>query len=135
MNCRYPDFLAASLCVSGQWDPVEVAKAAAHNNIFMGLSSFGPKEYPGMTAIIEEMKKAGANISRVDLNFRDGWEVNDAKVNAAIGDANIIFCVFDGETIWPDDGVEHRRMEHHNRGWELTYQLKSAKEWIFAKRK
>jgi len=88
-----------------------------------------------MTAIIEEMKKAGANISRVDLNFRDGWEVNDAKVNAAIGDANIIFCVFDGETIWPDDGVEHRKMEHHNRGWELTYQLKSAKEWIFAKRK
>jgi len=136
MFCRKPDLLAAALCVSGQWDPERVGKAAADKKIFMGLSSLGPKEYPGMSAVIEQLAANGADVKRIDLNFRDGWDINNEKVKSECGDANIIFCVFDGDTIWPEnDTREHGRMEHHNRGWEVTYQLRSALEWVFSQKK
>lgn len=134
MNIRYPDFLAASLCVSSQWDPVRVGKLV-NNKWFLGLSSGGPKEYPGQTAIVEEFIKNGAEVKRIDLNYRDGHDAVNAKINAEKGDAGIVWAVFDKETIWDDDNSNHSVMEHHARGWAVVYQYEAVRDWIFAQKK
>ncbi|MCD8015948.1 MAG: hypothetical protein LUG99_22880 [Lachnospiraceae bacterium] len=134
MNCRYPDLFAASLLVSGQWDPVRVGKLADHR-FFIGLSSGGMREFPGMNAITEELEKNGATIARISLNYRDGWDANNEKIRKAQGKANVVYTVFDAATIFPDDGKVRGQILHHNRGWELTYQLESAREWIFSQKK
>lgn len=134
LNCRYPGFFAASLLVSGQWDPEKMAQLT-DAKFFIGLSEAGPKEFPGMNAVTEAMEKNGIRVNRVRLNFREGWDANNARIRAAEGDAPVVYAVFDADTIFPDDGVERPRMAHHNRGWELTYQLEAAREWIFRQHK
>jgi len=133
LNCRYPELFAASLLVSGQWDPERVGKLVNHK-FFVGLSSGGPREYPGMNLILSELEKNGARISRVDLSGRDSMEACDAKVRQADAASNVIYAVFDAGTVFPDDGKVRPQILHHLRGWELTYQLESAREWIFSHR-
>ena len=131
LNVRYPDFFAASMLVSGQWEPKTVGKLT-DARFFIGLSDGGVREYPGMNAITEELERNGAEVTRVRLNFRDGWDVNNAKVRAAGEGKQIVYAIFDAATAFPDDGWERPRPKHHNRGWELTYQMDAAREWLFA---
>lgn len=134
LNLMYPDFFAASLLVSGQWDDPKMG-TLVNNKFFIGLSSGGPREYPGMNRITSDLAANGAKVKRIDLSYRDGFEAIDSKVRAEQGDANVVYCVFDKDTIFPDDGKERPQIMHHNRGWELTYQMESAREWIFAQSK
>ena len=133
LNCRYPGFFAASLLVSGQWDPVRMGQLT-DAKFFIGLSEGGPKEFPGMNAITAAMAENGVPITRVRLNFRDGFAVNDDKVRAVMDGAQVIYASFEAATAFPDDGVERSIMSHHSRGWELTYQMESAREWLFAQK-
>lgn len=134
LNLMYPDFFAASLLVAGQWDDPKMGTLVNHK-FFIGVSSGGPREYPGMNRITSDLAANGAKVKRIDLNYRDGFGAIDCKVRAEQGDANIVYCVFDKDTIFPDDGKERVQIMHHNRGWELTYQMESAREWIFAQSK
>jgi predicted peptidase len=52
-----------------------------------------------------------------------------------VGDAQVVYVVWEAATIFPDDGTDHPQIDHHNRGWELTYQLKSAQEWLFRQKR
>ena len=130
LNLRYPELFAASLLVSGQWD-LERMSTLTQKKFFIGVSEGGPKEYPFMNAWTERLAAQGVPVSTVRLNFREGWERNDAKVRDAAKGAQVVYTVFDAATAFPDDGVERPPMAHHSRGWELTYQLESAREWLF----
>lgn len=133
LNLRYPNLFAASLLVSGQWD-LEQMSTLTNKKFFIGLSEGGPREYPFMQAWTARLRNAGADVKELRLNFRDGWTVNEEKVRA-VGDAQVVYVVWEKATAFPDDGVEHPQMAHHNRGWELTYQLRSAQEWLFRQKK
>lgn len=86
-------------------------------------------------AITDALRKKGVNVATVRLNFRDGFDVNDAKVRTATDGASAVYVIFDEDTAFPDDGKERPAMKHHNRGWELTYQLESARDWLFSQHK
>ena len=133
LNLRYPDFFAASLLVSGQWD-LEKMSTLTDQKFFIGLSNGGMKEYPFMQAWTKNLKEQGVKVSEVHLNFRDGFIINDEKIRALPDDSRVIYAVFDKETAFPE-GAEVNPGSHHGRGWELTYQLKSALEWIFRQKK
>ena len=130
-NIRYPDFFAASLLVSGHWDVEKMVKLT-NPHLFIGLSEGGLKEYPCMNLITDGLEKNGIKVSRVRLNFRDGLEVNNQKIKNAEGDSQVIYAVFNKDTAFPDDGKQRPQIAHHNRGWELTYQLDAALDWIMA---
>lgn len=135
LNIRYPDYFAASLLVAAHWN-LEKMTALTQKKFFFGLSSGGLKEYPSFNAITNGLVENGVKVNRIHLNFRDGWEVNNARVAAvAPADAQVVYVIFDEETAFPDDGTVHRKMEHHNRGWELTYQLEPARAWLLAQHK
>ncbi|MCD8161454.1 MAG: hypothetical protein LUE61_09895, partial [Clostridiales bacterium] len=130
LNVRYPGYFAGTLLVAGHW---EVAKMVQLTDakLFFGLSEGDLKGYPSMNAITDGLEQNGVSMGRVRLNFREGWEVNNRKVEEAARGNQDVYVVFDAATVFPDDGKEHRLMEHHNRGWELLYQMDSVKEWLF----
>ena len=134
LNLRYPDLFAASLLVSGQWN-LERMSTLTSKKFFIGLSEGGPKEYPFMNAWTQKLAEQGVPVSNVRLNFREGWDINNEKVRKAAEGAQVVYAVFEEANAFPDDGMERPRMSHHSRGWELTYQLKSAREWIFRQSK
>ena len=133
LNIRYPKYFAASLLVSGHWD-IEKMTKLPHCHFLIGLSEGGKGEYPNMTAIVDGLEANGADVKRLRLNFRDGWAVNNAKVRE-VSNAQIIYIVFDKDTAFPDDGKVRPDIAHHFRGWELTYDMEAARDWLFAQRR
>ena len=135
LNWKYPEKFAASMLVAAHWD-VEKMSSLTKGKFFFTLSSGGLKEYPNFNAITSGLEEKGIKVNRIHLNFRDGWEVNNARVAAAApSDAQVVYAVFDQETAFPDDGMFRTQMRHHNRGWELGYQLEAARDWLFAQHK
>jgi predicted esterase len=130
LNIRYPDLFAASMLISGHWD-IEKMTKLTNKKFFFGLSEGGRGEYPNFNAITDGLEANGVNVSRVRLNFREGFDVNEQKVRAATDGAQVVYAIFDKDTAFPE-GEEVAGIAHHNRGWELCYQLKSALEWILA---
>jgi predicted peptidase len=132
LNIRYPDYFAASLLVSGQWDPAGMA-TLTDKHLFIALSEGGPKEFPGMNAVVAALEAAGANVARAYLNARKNKEELDHDVRELIETgANILYAVYDAQTVLPDDGKEYPRILHHHRGWEITYAIEAVRDWLFS---
>jgi predicted peptidase len=134
LNVRYPDFFAASLLVSGQWNPGTMAARLTKKNLFIALSGGGPREFPGMNAVTTALEAAGAMVARVTLNARKNKaELNgDIKKLIATG-ANILYAIYDAKTVLPDDGKEYPPIAHHFRGWAITYGIEAVRDWLFSK--
>jgi predicted peptidase len=133
LNVRYPDYFAASLLVSGQWNPESMAAKLTKKNLFIALSEGGPREFPGMTAVVVALEAAGAKVARACLNARKGKEELNADVKELIStDANILYAIYDAKTALPDDGKEHPQIAHHMRGWEITYSIEAVRDWLLS---
>jgi predicted peptidase len=133
LNVRYPDNFAASLLVAGQWNPETMAAKLTKKNLFIALSEGGPREFPGMNAVVAALESAGANVARAYLNARKSKAELNADVNKliAIG-ANILYAVYDAKTVLPDDGKEYPQIIHHLRGWEITYDIEAIRDWLLS---
>jgi predicted peptidase len=134
LNVRYPEYFAASLLVSGQWNPETMAARMTKQNLFIALSAGGPREFPGMNSVTAALEAAGAKIARATLNARKSkTELNaDVKKLIATG-ANILYAVYDAKTVLPDDDKEYPQIAHHFRGWEISYGIEAIRDWLFSK--
>ena len=74
LNVRYPGYFAASLLVSGQWNPQTMAEKLVKQHLFIALSEGGPCEFPGMNAVTAALEAAGAQVARAYLNARESKE-------------------------------------------------------------
>ncbi len=133
LNVRYPDYFAASLLVSGQWNPETIAAKLTKKNLFIALSEGGPKELPGMNAVTAALETAGAKVARACLNARKSKEElnTDVKELIATG-ANVLYAIYDAKTALPDDGKGYSKMAHHGRGWEITYGIEAVRDWLLS---
>lgn len=133
LNVRHPDYFAASLLVSGQWNPESMAATLTKKNLFIALSEGGPKEFPGMNAVTAALEAAGAKVARATLNARQSpAELNAAVKNLIDTGANILYAIYDAQTVLPNDGKEYPRIAHHHRGWEITYTIEAIRDWLFS---
>lgn len=136
LNVRYPDYFAASLLVSGQWNPETMAAKLAKKNFFITLSEGGPREFPGMNAVTASLEAAGAKVARAHLNARKSKEQLNADVKELIATgANILYAVYDAKTVLPDDGKDYPQIFHHFRGWQITYEIEAVRDWLFSQAK
>jgi predicted peptidase len=136
LNVRYPDYFAGSLLVAGQWDPETMAAKLTKKNLFIALSEGGPREFPGMNAVVTALEAAGAKIARAYLNARKSESELNADVKALIATgANILYAVYDASTVLPDDENEYPQIVHHFRGWEITYGIEAIRDWLFSQEK
>ena len=83
LNVRYPDYFAASLLVSGQWNPETMAAKLTKKNLFIALSEGGPREFPGMNAVTAALEAAGAKVARANLNARKSKERAQCRCEGA----------------------------------------------------
>lgn len=135
LNIKYPELFAASVLVSGHWNIEKMLKLTDAKFLF-GWSTGAGKENVCFNALAEGYKKEGVTVAKEHFNFREGWDVNNAKAEKLINTgAQMIYVMFDGETAFPDGGPEYHMTGHHNRGWELTYQLKPVRDWLFSHHK
>ena len=133
LNVRYPDYFAASLLVSGQWNPKTMAEKLVKKNLFIALSEGGPREFPGMNAVVAALEAAGANVARAYLNARKNREELNADIKKlAMTNANILYAIYDAKTVLPEDGKEYPQVAHHWNGWEITYEIEAIRDWLFS---
>jgi len=133
LNVRYPDYFAASLLVSGQWNPETMAAKLTKKNLFIALSEGGPREFPGMNAVTAALEAAGAMVARAHLNARKSKKELNAEVKELIATgANILYAIYDAKTALPDDGKDYPQMAHHSRGWEITYGIEAVRDWLLS---
>lgn len=133
LNVRYPDYFAASLLVSGQWNPATMAEKLTKKNLLIALSEGGPREFPGMNAVVAALKAAGAHVARAYLDARQNQDELNADVKKLIASgANILYAVYDAKTVLPDDGKDYPKIAHHLRGWEITYAIEAIRDWLFS---
>jgi predicted peptidase len=133
LNVRYPDYFAASLLVSGQWNPETMAAKLTKKHLFIALSAGGPREFPGMNAVTAALEAAGAKIARAYLNARKSKAELNAEVKELIATgANILYAIYEAKTALPDDGKEYSQMAHHSRGWEITYDIEAVRDWLLS---
>lgn len=133
LNVQYPDYFAASLLVSGQWNPATMAAKLTNSHLFIALSEGGPKEFPGMNTVTAALEAAGAKVARACLNARKSQEELNASVKELIlTGADILYAVYDAKTALPDDGKEYPQIAHHSRGWEITYDIEAVRDWLLS---
>jgi predicted peptidase len=133
LNVRYPDYFAASLLVSGQWNPETMAAKLTKKHLFIALSEGGPREFPGMNAVTAALEAAGAKVARAYLNAQKSKEELNADVKTlTTTGANILYAIYDAKTALPDDGKEYSQMAHHSRGWEITYGIEAIRDWLLS---
>lgn len=133
LNIRYPDYFAASLLVSGQWNSEIMAAKLMKKALFIALSEGGPREFPGMNAVTAALEAEGAKVARAYLNARKSKPELNAEVKELIATgANILYAVYDAKTALPDDGKEYPQMAHHSRGWEITYGIEAVRDWLLS---
>lgn len=133
LNVRYPDYFAASLLVSGQWNPETMAAKLAKENLFIALSEGGPREFPGMNAVVVALEAAGANVARAHLNARKSRAELNADIKKLImTKANILYAIYDAKTALPNDGKEYPQVAHHWSGWAITYDIEAIRDWLFS---
>jgi predicted peptidase len=133
LNVCYPDYFAASLLVSGQWNPETMAAKLVKKKLFIALSEGGPREFPGMNAVTAALESAGAKVARTHLDARKSQEELNLDVKKLIQTGgDILYAIYSANTVLPDDGKKHSRMAHHSRGWEITYDIEAIRDWLFS---
>ncbi len=134
LNCRYPDFFAASILAGGQWDKEKMGKFCAGCNLWIFVSDGDEKAYPGMTDITKALAKGGAKVRTYYLNARDTKEKKESAIRL-IGesDANVKFTIFSDHSVVPEGTADIGPANHMNT-WPEVYSYVELKRWLFRQR-
>ena len=134
MDCKYPDFFAASFLVAGQWDPTLVAPLA-RQKLWILVSQDDDKAWPGQNAITETLAKAGAKISRAEWDgtwdekaFRTAFERIDAEKSP------VNYVAFRKGTVIPE-GQSAAGASGHRNTWRIAYTIEPIREWLFRQKR
>lgn len=130
MDIHYPGFFAASLLVAGQWDPAQV-KPLASQKLWIVVSEDDAKAWPGENAIVAELEKYGAKITRAEWDgtwdaaqFRQAFNRMDTRHTP------INYVTFRKGTVIPA-GESTAGASGHRNTWRIAYTIEPLREWIF----
>ena len=137
-NCQldilYPDLFAAQILVAGQWDPVKCGSVMADKPLWILVSNGDIKAHPGMDAITAAIEENGGKVGRYswDAKAVDQWDryVSDAMQD----DVTCRYVVFAGDSVIPEGG-DPNPGEHHVCTWQVAYQIKGVRDWLFTNSK
>jgi len=132
LNLRYPDYFAASLFVSGQWDERLFAGSGLEHKNFWFITSVGDaKAFPGMNQILVALEHDGAAVEREI--WETGWSQDtyaERVRNLTQSGANMFFTPFDITTV--ANGWHSHGGEHHMDSFHYAYEIRALREWLFA---
>jgi predicted peptidase len=130
-NIKYPDLLAASLLVAGQWDPAKVSPMAKAN-LWIVVSEGDLKAFPGMNAITKTLEREGAGISRATWSGRASADEFASGVGSMLAEGNhIMYTVLRKGTVVPPD-MRDDGGSNHVCTWRIAYQIEGIRDWLFS---
>lgn len=123
---KYPDFFAAGLFVSGQWDP-SVLQPLASQKFFYITAGGDEKASGGQDQVMDLLKKNGTGYSYGTWSAQDAPDAQNAAVRALIREghgANMIR--FSKGSVLKDGNT----MEHM-ASFNYAYKLNAVRDWLF----
>lgn len=135
LNIRYPDLFAASLMVSGFWNP-NTMTALQDQNIWFFVSSGDTRAYENTSAAIDNIEASGTKVSRYYWNGNENKEILNAKARkAASEDCNIKYTIFDKDSTVPAAATVKNEATNHRGVWQLVYDLEAVRDWLFTNKR
>ena len=130
LNYQFPDLFAASFLVAGQWDPERMAQVP-RKHFWILVSEGDQKAFPGMNAVTEAMKEAGADVVHEQWSAKDSqqeWKQKGEKLIQT--GANVIYTSLDRTTV--AEGTASHPGEHHMATWKTAYNIEIIRDWLFS---
>ncbi len=135
LAASHPHYFAAYLCVAGQWEDTASLKHMVNDPLWMLNSDGDFRAFPGMNAIAEELKTAGAEISRGEYDAR--WpreKLENAARETAESGKTVLYSTFIDQSVVPE-GVDKNPGSNHMNTWPVVYGIDAVKDWLFSQRK
>ncbi len=131
LNATHPDLFAASIYVSGQWDP-SVLEPLEEQTFFYITAGGDTKASGGQDEVMAMFDDAGIPYTYGTWSAQDSEEEQDAAVDDMIDrgcDAN--FIRFETGTVFADGqtGMEHMA------SFNYAYKLGAVRDWLFEQSK
>ena len=127
---RYPDYFAGAMLVAGQWEPVKTAEALKNKRVWILVSENDRKAYPGMNAVLNELKNQGGDYEVIFLDAKlPENEIETQMRREAAGNSNIKYTVFAGDSVVPD-GMAAGPGSNHTCTWRVAYSIEAVRDWL-----
>lgn len=131
----FPHSFAAYLCVGGQWEDTASLRHMKDDNVWMLNSDGDARAYPGMNAIAEELRDAGADIERGEYDAKWPKEQLEAAAEAtAASGRHVLYSTFIDQSVVPE-GVTKSPVSNHMNTWPVAYSLNAVHDWLFRQKK
>ena len=127
---RYPHRFAASLLVSGAWNPATASRLKDEHLLFVAADADSDTKAEVM-AYIKQLKKAGAKASSKTVDMGQAHETVDGDISLLTeNSANVKCLLMKAGTIVPK-GIPDNALSNKTYTWRLVYQYASVRNWLF----
>ena len=127
---RYPHGFAASLLVSGAWNPATASRLKDEHLLFVAADADSDTKAE-VTAYIKQLKKAGAKASSKTVDMGQAHETVDGDISLLTeNSANVKCLLMKAGTIVPK-GIPDNALSNKTYTWRLVYQYASVRNWLF----
>ena len=127
---RYPHRFAASLLVSGAWNPATASRLKDEHLLFVAADADSDTKAEVM-AYIKQLKKAGAKASSKTVDMGQAHETVDRDISLLTeNSANVKCLLMKAGTIVPK-GIPDNALSNKTYTWRLVYQYASVRNWLF----
>ncbi len=130
LNGTYPDFFAASLYVSGQWD-VSILKPLERQKFFYITAGGDERASGGQTEVMQMFDSDGIPYTYAEWDAQDPADVQNAAAQALIAqglNANMVRFTT-GSVLNGGTGMEHMA------SFNYAYKISAVRDWLFAQSK
>lgn len=127
LNATHPDLFAASIYVSGQWDP-SVLEPLENQTFFYITAGGDAKASGGQDEVMTLFDDAGIPYAFGTWSAQESEEEQNSAVDALITqDCNANFIRFETGTVFTDGqtGMEHMA------SFNYAYKLSAVRDWLF----
>ena len=131
LNATYPDLFAASLFVGSQWDN-SILNALEDNRFFYIVSAGDPKASVGQSGLMEVFDGDGAAYSHAEWSAQDDAEIQNAAVEALLGEGNNAnFVTFELGTTLAEGQTSGGGAGEHMTSFDYAYKIEAVRDWLF----
>ncbi len=127
INIKYPDLLAASYVVAGQW-PADQAAPLARKKLWVTVSEGDTKAFPTENQIMSVVKGLGTKVAQAQWDGSSTGLEFAADVRALLAQhAPINYAHFTAGTL---PAVKSGKTMEHPATWQVAYDIPSIRAWI-----
>lgn len=130
-NITHPNFFAASIFVSSQWDTSKMQNFGK-KKFFYIVAGGDEKASGGMAQLAEVLSKHNASVDSASWSAKLPQEQQEQKVKEMLAKGNNIhFIKFEKGTVLAEAG---KGMEHME-SFDYAYKLQAVRDWLFEQKK